>query len=644
MSSNSMIDQYNSRENFNNLNSLSHKIHSNTSNNDEYKQKLLEKVENANQNSDSSFLDTLEKLRLEQRVQLAQVERDYYNQMPTSSIDMPNYTQEKQVQKKHETIVTKKPPLPKSSKQLPSPVFLTEERAQHHMHQRSMSANIIQRHDDEIAFCPHRTSTSNTTKTVHDLTTNHIKHQIQSLWNEFELDDYLEQKKTRRLPTAASWAGRITIPEPFALTNSMNMDNIHRTKCMHEIEAAKLRKEVDEELNLRRSVKANTVPAHVRMPLYEQLQEEQRTRREQVHQMTRDYLSSISKPFSFDAREKAKTILRRHSYSAGDIIQSGFQFKAKPLPHFYYHTHHDNEQIKEQSLYRSVRRDKRAKELLQQSRLPFSNQKPKRTNRSMSVNDLARLGYEEYSFKPKTNGYYVPNYDKIHSKFLRNMEQKKRTRSPTKCKPFLLYTNLIPSKKDKILDDIQKDEKIQHSRTFQIKGKPMPTKSASLTNLSASFQQSEAIPTKTTEAQRLREAVGKKKRREENLKNHFDETFQRSKSAKERKVREKIREKAKLQDQAVVLKAKRDERSRQMRQDMRKSEDDYAKKLDEMNERLRQRPLLLEQDSKQKAVRELERKIKYAMSLANVTEQDLIGQQFNSQNAKLTTTTTVSSS
>ncbi|CAF1143498.1 unnamed protein product [Rotaria sordida] len=645
MSSNSMIDHYNSHENFNNFNPLSRTIHTDTSNNDEYKQKLLENVEIANRNGDSSFLDTLEKLRREQRIQLAQVEHDYYNQLSTSSYDIPNYTQEKQIQNKHETIVTTKPPLPKVSKQLPSTVFLTEERAQHHMHHRPMSANIIQRHDDEIAFCPHRTSTSNTTATtVHDLTTNHIKNQIHSMWNEFELDDYLEQKKTHRLPTSASWAGRITIPAPFALTNSMNMDNIHRRKCMQEVEAAKLQKEVDEELNLRRSFKAKTMPAHVHKPLYDQLQEEQRIRREQVHQMTREYLSSIRKPFSFDARERAKTILRRHSYSAGDLIQPGFQFKARPLPDFYYQTGQENEQMKEQAVYRSVRREMRAKELLRQSRLPFSNQKRKRINRSMSVNDLGRFGYEEYSFKPKTNGYYVPNYDKIHSKFLRNMEQKKRTRSPTKCKPFLLYTNLIPSKKDKILDDIRKDEKIKHFQTFQIKGKQMPTKSASLTNLSASFQQSEAIPTKTTEAQRLREAIGKKKRRQEDLKYKHEETFQRSKSAKERKFREKIRERAQLQDQGVVLKAKRDENNRRIRQSMRRSEDDYAKKLDEMKERVQQRPLLLEHDLKQKAVRELERKIRHAMSLANITEQDLIGQQFNSPNRKVTTTTTVSSS
>ena len=178
----------------------------------------------------------------------------------------------------------------------------------------------------------------------------------------------------------------------------------------------------------------------------------------------------------------------------------------------------------------------------------------------MSANDLARIGLEEYSFKPKTNGYYIPNYDKTSFEIFSSiLEQTKRTRSPTKCKPFLLYTNLIPSKKDKILDDIRNDEQIRHLQTFQIKGKQLPTKSTSGISLSASLQQSEAIPTKTTEAQRLREAVGKKKRREEEIKNKFEEKFQRSKSAKERRFKEKIHERAKLKDQSSIYKAKKEE-------------------------------------------------------------------------------------
>ena len=322
---------------------------------------------------------------------------------------------------------------------------------------------------------------------------------------------------------------------------------------------------------------AKPVPAHVQMPLYERLQEEQRLRSDQVRQMSREYLTSMQKPFGFEAREKAKKIFRRHSYSAGDTHRSQQQFKARPMPAFYHQPHQENElyvislcidsstlisnifRLKEQALYRSLRKEMRAKDLLRQSRLPFSSAKSKRTRRSMSVNDLARQDFKEYSFKPKINGYYVPNYDKLHSNFLRSAEQKKRTRSPTKCQPFLLYTNLIPSKKDKILDDIRHDAELRHSQTFQIKGRQMPTKSASIANLSASLQQSEAIPTKTTESQRLREAVGQKKRRDHDGRTRLEETMQRSKSARERRVRERIEQRARLNDQAVVYKAKRAE-------------------------------------------------------------------------------------
>ena len=51
------------------------------------------------------------------------------------------------------------------------------------------------------------------------------------------------------MSTAASWAGRITVPEPFSLSTSANFDRVHR-RCMCEIEAAKLKKEIDEELHM----------------------------------------------------------------------------------------------------------------------------------------------------------------------------------------------------------------------------------------------------------------------------------------------------------------------------------------------------------------------------------------------------------
>lgn len=65
-----------------------------------------------------------------------------------------------------------------------------------------------------------------------------------------------------------------------------------------------------------------------------------------------------------------------------------------------------------------------------------------------------------------------------------------------------------------------------------------------------------------------------------------------------------------------------------MRQQLRQSEDDYAKRLDDMNQRIQQRPLLLEKkDPRQKAIRDLEKKFQNALKIADITEEQLIQKQ-----------------
>lgn len=80
------------------------------------------------------------------------------------------------------------------------------------------------------------------------------------------------------------------------------------------------------------------------MPLYEQLRDEQRARREDVRNMTKEYLRSISKPFGFDARAKERNVQRRHSFSGQPTPRQYPHFRAKPLPEFYYRTSRDVEQ------------------------------------------------------------------------------------------------------------------------------------------------------------------------------------------------------------------------------------------------------------------------------------------------------------
>ena len=218
--------------------------------------------------------------------------------------------------------------------------------------------------------------------------------------------------------------------------------------------------------------------------------------------------------------------------------------------------------MKEKSLYRSIKKEIRARELLRQSRLPTNmhhREHQTKYRRSMSASDLVRVGLDECTFKPKTNGHYIPDYDKLQSEFARQTEQLKQNREPTKCQPFLLHTSLIPSKREKILEDMKNDEETRYLQSFHIKGKQIPTKSTSGTNLSANLQRPEAIPTKTTQAQRMREKIGKKKRRDDEIRNKFEEKFQRSRSVRSKRLKENIQDRSKLNDKSAIYKAKREE-------------------------------------------------------------------------------------
>ena len=77
---------------------------------------------------------------------------------------------------------------------------------------------------------------------------------------------------------------------------------------------------------------------------------------------------------------------------------------------------------------------------------------------------------------------------------------------------------------------------------------------------------------------------------------------------------------------------------------MHRKEDQYARELDDINDRVERRPLLLEERQRSRTVRDLERQIKHAMHVAKITEKDLMRQKFNPPDVKVTATRTQYSS
>ena len=193
MASAPSVDYYNTRATFDKINPLIRSAYNNGSDFEQYKQKLLKKVEINTQNGHDSFLNSIEEIRREQRLRLAQVEREYYNQEAVLKFDVPFYPEQIEG---HPIMVTTKPPIPVASRRSPSPIFLTEEPQERVIYHRPLSAVVVRHQDeDSMPTSSNRPMPDQNTTKFDDSRMNCVQNQIETMWDEFELDDYMEKRK-----------------------------------------------------------------------------------------------------------------------------------------------------------------------------------------------------------------------------------------------------------------------------------------------------------------------------------------------------------------------------------------------------------------------------------------------------------------
>ena len=53
----------------------------------------------------------------------------------------------------------------------------------------------------------------------------------------------------------------------------------------------------------------------------------------------------------------------------------------------------------------------------------------------------------------------IPDYDELYRKFQEEVQRKKREKEPTVMEPFNLRTARIPSRKEKIIADMEEEER-----------------------------------------------------------------------------------------------------------------------------------------------------------------------------------------
>ncbi|KAM9155640.1 protein FAM161A isoform 2-T2 [Pangshura tecta] len=287
------------------------------------------------------------------------------------------------------------------------------------------------------------------------------KEQIEKMWDGFSVEDYVYHTK-RSLPNSPTfrmmgkkqkeWSPKVTVPKPFQMTireAKKKQQNV-KSKSQIEMENNLLKKQLEEEAECQKKFRANPVPASVFLPLYHEIMERNEERRKFVKERSKDILLASQRPFQFIKREEQRKEIRKMQLKDLSLPEKKTKlFQAKPVPKSVY-SPAINDKLKEEELYREIRIQMRAEELLRNSSLPNSRLASRTINKQ-------RKQKEELEHKPRIKSR-VPDFETLHQKFQNRLLKQKHVKHITVCEPFNLRTPRIPSNKGKILQDIQADE------------------------------------------------------------------------------------------------------------------------------------------------------------------------------------------
>ncbi|NWH61752.1 F161A protein, partial [Geococcyx californianus] len=337
------------------------------------------------------------------------------------------------------------------------------------------------------------------------------KQRIEKMWDGFSVEDYISHTK-HSIPSSPAfrmiqkkqkaWSPKVTVPKPFQMTlrEAKKKEQNIKSKSQMEMENNLLKKQLEEEAECQKKFRANPVPAAIFLPLYHEIVRRNEERRRSVKERSKLKLLASQKPFKFIEREKRRNEIRKMQLRDLSAPEKKTKlFKAKPVPKCVY-SPAVNDRLKEEELYREIRIKMRAEELLRNSSLPNSRLALTNANKKKKHKCIEP---KETEHKPKIKSR-VPDFDLLHQKFQKRLLQQKQVKHLTVCEPFDLRTPYIPSNKGKILKDIQEDEeKLKETRWpyTSPRRKPQMRHSSANSHLS---ELAESISPKITESTRRR--------------------------------------------------------------------------------------------------------------------------------------------
>ncbi|KAA0721889.1 Protein FAM161A [Triplophysa tibetana] len=418
-------------------------------------------------------------------------------------------------------------------------------------------------------------------------------------------------RKKRKQARDGGWQPRVTVPKPFQVTLREVDRRKKGIKSRSEIERenADLRRQLEELTECQRKFRASPVPAHVRLPLYEELHERDEDRRRLYRATEAQRLHASQRPFSFSERELLKKEQKEAKLREQMLLQDKEEeerrkcpFKAKPVPRAVKEAALGDQQ-KEEELYRAIKMQMRARELFHSASMP-----PSMLAQRISERQAQQAAQKDKPVhRPKINTN-VPDFDASYRKFQKQLENRRDVRPLTACEPFKLRTSTIASHKERIMADIEVEKQSQRSKRWPFVSTPalypMTPSSSLCSSLSGS---QEYLPAKITDAAKkrqeaVRKVIEKRKKAEDE-----EEKWRETQKQREKKLQKVISKRAQANDPHVALAQTCQSKLKDFRKQEMQRRREYQEEMRGIQKRVKGRPLLLEQVAQMNAKRAAEK-------------------------------------
>ncbi|XP_072194329.1 protein FAM161B isoform X2 [Excalfactoria chinensis] len=425
--------------------------------------------------------------------------------------------------------------------------------------------------------------------------------------------------KPRLRPKSASspWIPSITIPQPFKMTlrEARKKSQLMKSNMFLELDKLRDKRQSQDEAECQKQFRAQPVPAHVFLPLYHEIMEQNEVRRQIATQKRKEQLLSTQRPFSFlEKEEKKKEAIRQKFLTAANPNESSKLKKVnRKVPRSTNETLL-GDKLKEAELYREIRIQMRAKDLLESSVAPIDTSNCRRDpqSRTATKTKQERLGFlqdRSFSFKPRINPT-VPDFEELYWAFQREAVRRQEIKEATRIKPFKLRTSNLRGRQR------EANEKIKDSQQLS---KVSMQKSHSLTALCS--LSSNTLPVHITDATRKREAAIRYSQESKKEGDKEGIYWLEKQKKKCQAIRKSVNSRAKALDPHKSLDETHKEKLKQNRQNMRERTKEYRKELEEMQLRVKNRPYLFEQVSKHDARQGAERRYRNTLQQVGLSEE-----------------------